>query len=88
MVRTCVVNHSLLTIDVARARGLEIAGVVLNEPEVVVDPQLARSNATEITRRSGVPVPAYCPHGGSQLLDVSSGDVLTVDWFSLARCAE
>lgn len=55
------VNHTLLTIEVARTRGLAIQGVVLNMPAGPVDREFAAENAEEISRRGNVPLPAIVP---------------------------
>jgi dethiobiotin synthetase len=51
------VNHTLLTIEAARARGLEIAGVVLNGDS----DESTRDNPALIETRSGVSVLARIP---------------------------
>ena len=49
------INHTLLTLKAARARDLEIAGVVLSASESV-DPGFVSSNANEIGRHDKAPV--------------------------------
>ncbi len=49
------VNHSLLTLEAARARGLEVAAVVLSAPAVPGDPSV-RDNARLIARLGRVRV--------------------------------
>lgn len=49
------INHSLLTIEAARRRGLTVLGVVLNGPHDRKDPSVA-SNAAQIRRLGKVPV--------------------------------
>jgi dethiobiotin synthetase len=51
------VNHTLLTLEAARARGLAVAAVVLNGPE----DESSRDNAGMIESRGGVPVLARVP---------------------------
>ena len=51
------VNHTLLTIEAARARGLELAGVVLNGRS----DESTAENAALIEERSGVRVLAHVP---------------------------
>ncbi len=50
------INHSLLTVEAARRRGLKVAGIVLNQSRPDDDLALAPDNAAEIEVRSGVPV--------------------------------
>lgn len=67
--RRCLgtLNHTLMTLEVARARGLSVAGVVVSEtdpPEGLA----AATNVEELRRRIGVPLLAVVPHrerGGS-----------------------
>lgn len=49
--RLGTINHTLLTLEVARQRGLEIAGWVMNHVELG-DATLLASNVTEICRRT------------------------------------
>lgn len=49
------VNHTRLTVDAVRARGLSVAGVVLNGPEPVDDPSVV-NNGTLIAELTGVAV--------------------------------
>ena len=55
------VNHTALTCEALRARGLEVAGVVLNRPLPGGDPSEPH-NAAEIERLTGVRVLAALPH--------------------------
>jgi dethiobiotin synthetase len=51
------INHTLLTVEVARARGLRVAAVVLNDPAPTGEPaELVASNAEEIERACQIPV--------------------------------
>jgi len=69
------INHTLLTVECARARGLEVVGVVLCavEPE---EPGFVASNAAEIERAGNVRVLGVFPHMAEVSLE------------SLARAAE
>jgi len=49
------VNHTRLTVDAVRGRGLPVVGVVLNGPEPLDDPSVANNGAL-ITELTGVPV--------------------------------
>jgi dethiobiotin synthetase len=57
------INHSLLTVEAARRRGLTVLGVVLNGPHDPQDPSLAK-NAAVIRRLGRVPVLGPLPWGG------------------------
>ena len=76
------INHTLLTVEVARQRGLRIAGLVFNEAtpteEVLVD-----SNPAEISARCDVPILAICRHQTEGVVRVSES--LRLDWWSLAE---
>jgi dethiobiotin synthetase len=64
-------NHTLLTIEAARRRGLRVAGLVLNSPLPAADTELAlaeETNADELIRwldldRDGIAVLAEVPFG-------------------------
>jgi len=55
------VNHTALTCEILRVRGLEIRGVVLNRPTPASDPS-EPYNAAEIERLTGVRVLDSLPH--------------------------
>lgn len=76
------INHTLLTIEAARSRGLTIAGVVLNEV-TPADVAAASANAAEITRRSGAPVLGIVAHGRPGRV-VRNGRQGRVDWRSVS----
>lgn len=56
-------NHVLLTLEVARSRGLAVAGIVLNEAEPGTSDLAAETNPDELRRRTDVPVLAVVRHG-------------------------
>jgi dethiobiotin synthetase len=60
--RLGTLNHTLLTVDAVRVRGLDVAGVVLNAP-TAADTE-AMDNAGELTRWLGHDV-LRLPHGGA-----------------------
>lgn len=80
--RLGTINHTLLTLEAARRRGLAVAGIVLNRLTAESDPS-SESNADEIARRGGAPVLGTLPHAASQLLRPPGGPV-TMDWLSLS----
>jgi hypothetical protein len=56
-------NHTLLTVEAARSRGLRIAGVILNGARPSIDPIAENSNAEELALRlGGVAILADWPH--------------------------
>ncbi len=57
------VNHTRLTVDAIRSRGLAVAGVVLNGPEAPDDPTIV-GNGPLIAELTGVPVLEAPPWGG------------------------
>jgi dethiobiotin synthetase len=57
-------NHTLLTVESARGRGLRIAGVVLNDPEPAADSEANATNPVELARRlDGVAILGIVRHG-------------------------
>lgn len=56
------INHTLLTLEVARHRGLEVAGVVLSAAQPGTARRDAERNALEISRRGGARVLGILPH--------------------------
>jgi hypothetical protein len=80
-------NHTLMTVELARWRALRVAGIVLNSSELPSpEDGLAEStNADELSRRlPGVPILAELGHGG----DADLADLLAdVDFAGLARRA-
>ncbi len=54
-------NHTLLTLETARSRGLAVAGVVVNETTPPCS-LAERTNIEELTRRIAVPLLAVMPH--------------------------
>ncbi len=70
-------NHTLLTVEAACSRGLEVAGVVVNE--VAPPASLAEeTNVEELTRRLRVPLLAVVPHG-------QEAGLAGVDWWQLCH---
>jgi dethiobiotin synthetase len=56
------INHTLLTLDAARHRGLDVAGVVLSAAAAGTSRTDAERNALEISRRGGARVLGILPH--------------------------
>lgn len=77
------INHTLLTAQSIRAKGLFVAGIVLNEPVAIHDDDSIQTNADEIEARSGVPVLGAVSHGSSLELH-RDGKLVTINWRQLA----
>jgi len=56
-------NHTALTVEVARSRGLEVVGVVVNDDAEVPDTLATRTVVEELTALTGVPVVMRLAHG-------------------------
>ncbi|MFH1730770.1 MAG: dethiobiotin synthase [Planctomycetota bacterium] len=56
------INHSLLTVDAVRSRGLDVAAVLLNSPVESAGGLAEETNRGVIARLSGVPVLGPLPH--------------------------
>jgi len=78
------ISHTLLTVEAARRRGLDVAGVVLNEVVPAGDDGSVATNAAEIERRGCVVVLGVVSHGTPARLS-KGGKVVTADWRQLAR---
>lgn len=76
------INHTLLTIDVARRRGLKISGVVLNQPEPP-DPhdRSLDTNAGTIGRLGNVEILGHVAYGSRDLLPFDG--TATIDWLAV-----
>jgi dethiobiotin synthase len=76
------INHTLLTIEAARQRGLQVAGVVLNQSSPGDDLTLAEANALEIERRGDVSVLGILDWGSADLH--RHGRPVTIAWSQFA----
>ena len=81
------INHTLLTVEAARRRGLRVAGVVLND----VDPQRTgperASNPSELARRCPAPVLGVLPFGCRDGGLLRGGHRIRMDWLALSATA-
>lgn len=78
------INHTLLTVEAARLRGLRIAGVILNGSEPTTHPDSEETNPHELAGRlKGIPILAQLPHTESP--EALSGAMHCVDLWGLAR---
>lgn len=80
------INHTLLTLEAARRRGLYVAGIILNQP-AVADPAdcSTATNAGELRQRCDIPILAILPHALSPGL-LQQAPLSTIDWMRLAEC--
>jgi dethiobiotin synthetase len=60
------INHTLLTLEAAASRGLEVAAVILSAATPGTSDRDAARNAAEIARRGRVPVIGRMPHIGAR----------------------
>jgi dethiobiotin synthetase len=74
-------NHTLLTLEVARGRELAVAGVVVNETEPAQG-IAAQTNVQELRQRIGVPLLRVVPFRADVAAALSE-----IDWLQLAECA-
>lgn len=82
------INHTLLTLEAARSRGLSVAGVILNDADRAGDSLAARTNPAELQKRMDCPLLGCLDHG-SQSLCLPDGRSLTrMAWLELARPVE
>lgn len=75
-------NHTLLTVEAAQRRGLDVVGVVVSETVPVAD-VAGRTNVEELTARLNVPILAVVPH--TREVAVATAAVAGVNWEQLAR---
>jgi dethiobiotin synthetase len=80
------INHTLMTVEIAKARGLKIAGIVMNSTSLLVDERAAIRSCEEITAHCGIPILGIIPHFDEQNRELagSIGDqpVSGINWTS------
>ena len=75
-------NHTLLTVEAARGRGLRVAGVVLNAARPTTDPIAEATNAEELAiRLEGIAILADFDHA----TNLSPIALELSDWYALAK---
>ncbi|QDU64118.1 ATP-dependent dethiobiotin synthetase BioD [Planctomycetes bacterium Pan216] len=74
-------NHTLLTLEAARRRELNVVGVMMNCPEPPTGTHADMTNPHELRSRIDVPLWGPVPHGS--LHDAVPDEIQTVDWASL-----
>lgn len=77
------INHTLLTVEVARRRGLNLAGILFNEPSDSTGDSSTATNVDEVAARCDVPVLAVCRHESQGWLS-RFGQATQLDWWVLA----
>jgi dethiobiotin synthetase len=82
--RLGVINHTLLTIEAARARGLHIAGLLLNE--LIADDGSNASSIEQITARAEVPVLGIVPRSAPDRLRPWE-PFSRIDWVGLSSAS-
>lgn len=81
------INHTLLTVEAAQARGLRVAGIVCNEAQSPEDAEALDADRDEIAKRSTVPILAVASFNQTTpLKQFSTGHL--IDWQSLAACGK
>ena len=78
------INHTLLTIESIRSRGLDVAGVVFNEVTPIHNDDSCLTNGEEIAVRGQVPFLGIVPYGCDETM-IQNGCPVTIDWITLAR---
>jgi dethiobiotin synthetase len=79
--RLGTINHTLLTVEAALARGLRLAGVVLNRLTATLDPS-AGTNFEELVRCCPAPMLGVWPFGAQQSLRPGNA-AARIDWQAL-----
>jgi dethiobiotin synthetase len=78
------INHTLLTVEVARTRKVPIAGIVLSETVESPRPSETWANVIEIEKRCDAPVLGVVPHRSSVCLP-EPGEQRTIDLWGTIR---
>jgi dethiobiotin synthetase len=81
------INHTLLTVEAARQRGIQVAGVILNDTEPLETTPGRAENAAEISRRANVPVLGVVRYG-SQHAEHETGRLDAANWMKLMGARE
>lgn len=78
------INHTLLTLEVAQQRGLDVVGIVLNESSPGEGGLAGETNAREIQQRSDAPILAVIPYRESTGLRPLP-ETTKINWRQLAQ---
>jgi len=79
------INHTLLTIESAQARGLTIAGVILNDGQGLAETPAGRSNFDQLNQRIDVPLLGIVPSGDDSFRLRDGSTSARIDWQKLAH---
>lgn len=75
------INHTLMTVEIAERRGLQIAGVLLNQTSPADGDPSTSTNPAEIAKRISPPVLGILPYEGRQLLPIGDQDS-KIEWWA------
>ena len=78
------INHTLMTIEVAKHRGLRVARIVLNQASADAGDLASNTNAGEIAARVDVPLLGVVAHGQSVGL-LQQGRLIRINWLTLSQ---
>ncbi len=76
------INHTLLTVEAVRRRGVPLAGIIANENRPARDAILVKETLSEIRCRSSAPVLAHIPFFESSRLSRDE-PLQPIDWISM-----
>ncbi len=77
------INHTLLTVEAARNRGLTVAGIVLNQADQAEAGSAAATNPAALAARTPAPVLGVVEHNQPDGL-LRDGRRIRIDWAALA----
>ena len=78
------INHTLLTIEAARHRHLEIAGVIVNDADNLCDSPAGQTNMSELAARTDIPVLGMVAFGSQTACLRDRETPARIDWSKLA----
>lgn len=85
------INHTLLTVETARSRGLAVAGIILNDLDGRTDDISRETNPTELAARCNIPILAVVTHRQRSPIErwkgtglLQSRRPIRIDWLELA----
>jgi dethiobiotin synthetase len=77
------INHSLLTVEAARSRGLRVAGIILCDSTNAGNDPSTATNASEIERRTQIPVLGVVGHHANTIARDCEHGTNKIDWINL-----
>ena len=78
-------NHTLLTVEAAKKRGLRVIGIVLSDGDNTPSDVSTQSNPHEIARLTDVPVLGVVPYGSNSILDANTRRPVKIEWIQLVK---